>query len=129
MSEQEKPTKYILLKVSDRSAFLIGQLLEETENGVVVHFPVVMAIGLDENDELNVTASKWFPFAVDDVVQIPKETLVAVATPKQNVIDYYHRFMAETPEVQDDSLENAVLGRSVVPQARESEWMPSSALH
>ncbi len=128
MSEQEKP-KYILLKVSDRSAFLIGQLLEETENEVVVHFPVVMAIGLDDNDELNVTASKWFPFCVDDVVQIPKETIVAVASPKQNVIDHYQRFMAETPEVQDDSLENAVLGRSVVPAARESEWMPSSALH
>lgn len=128
MSEQEKP-KYILLKVSDRSAFLIGQLLEETENEVVVHFPVVMAIGLDDNDELNVTASKWFPFCVDDVVQIPKETIVAVASPKQNVIDHYQRFMAETPEVQDDTLENEVLGRSVVPVARESEWMPSSALH
>lgn len=115
MSEQEKP-KYILLKVSDRSAFLVGQLLEETDNEVVVHFPVVMTIGLNEEDELNINASKWFPFCVDDVVQIPKETIVAVASPKQNVIDYYQKFMAETPGLLDDTLENTVLSRSDGPR-------------
>jgi hypothetical protein len=126
-----EPAKYVLLKVSDRSAFLVGRLIEETDAEIILHFPVVMTIGVDEEDELGVNASKWFPFAEDDVVQIPKESIIAVATPKKNILDYYHRFVQLMPELTDDTLENKVLARSEasVTPVPDSEWIPSSALH
>lgn len=126
-----EPAKYVLLKVSDRSAFLVGQLIEETDAEIVVQTPVIMTMGIDDQDELYVNASKWFPFAEDDVVQIPKESIVAVATPKKNILDYYVRFINANPELSDDSLENKVLARSEasVTPVPDSEWLPSNALH
>ena len=126
-----EPAKYVLLKVSDRSSFLVGRLIEETDAEIILHFPVIMTIGIDDTDELNVNASKWFPFAEDDVVQIPKESIIAVATPKKNILDYYHRFTNAMPDLMDDTLENKVLARSEasVTPVPDSEWLPSSALH
>lgn len=126
-----EPAKYVLLKVSDRSAFLVGRLVEETDAEIVLHFPVVMTLGLDDEDELNVNASKWFPFADDDIVQIPKESIIAVATPKRNILEFYHRFVNAMPELSDDTLENKVLerGAASVTPVPDSEWLPSSALH
>ncbi|AMQ66028.1 hypothetical protein AAY80_023 [Stenotrophomonas phage vB_SmaS-DLP_6] len=126
-----EPAKYVLLKVSDRSSFLVGRLIDETDAEIILHFPVIMTIGIDDTDELNVNASKWFPFAEGDVVQIPKESIIAVATPKKNILDYYHRFANAMPDLMDDTLENKVLARSEasVTPVPDSEWIPSSALH
>ena len=125
----ESAPKYILLKVSDRSAFLIGQLLEETESEVVVFFPVVMTMAVDDDDNIGVNASKWFPFAVDDIVQIPKETIIAVAAPKQNIVEHYKKFLSEMVELTDDTLENKVLANSAHRPEASSEWLPSLSVH
>lgn len=122
--------RFILLKIGDRSAFLVGKLVEESENDIVLHFPVIMTIGLDENEDIEINTSKWFPFCASDIVQIPKEAIVAIASPKQNIINHYLKFIAENPGICDESLENEAIGNSPIqPKARDSEWMPSNAIH
>lgn len=129
---KETPRRFIMLKVGDRSAFLVGQLLEETDSEVVLYFPVVMTMGLDDHDELELNASKWMPFSKDDTVQIPKESLVAVAAPAEHLIDFYLKFLEDCPELRNGSLESKVLARSSVrgaSPAAESEYIVSSAVH
>lgn len=128
----EKATKpqYILLKISDRSSFLIGFLLEETELEVVLQMPVVMSMIMDESDEVSIAASKWFPFCVNDIVQIPKDSIIAVGAPKPNIIAHYKKFLLDTPELLDGTLEDEVIERSVMTEKAVAEvWAPSSAVH
>lgn len=125
---EERKTSFVMFKVGDRSSFIVSELLEETDNEVILASPVVMVLNYDDEGSLQVIPSKWMPFTADDVVQVPKERLVAIARPTRKIIDHYRAFIKENPDISDGSLEDEVLRNSPV-TFKDSEWVPSEAFH
>lgn len=121
------PASYVLFKVGTQSNFIMGSLVEETDREMIVHLPVVMSFNIGEDEKLELNASKWMPFASEDIVQIPKQQLSAISFPKQSIIDFYIQFLKSTPELIGDSLENEVLAQSTPKSS--SEFVTSSVFH
>ena len=116
MSENEVPAetqddvpapKYVLLKMADRPAYLMGQLMEEGRDDVVLYYPVLVTVYNDE-EGMSVVSSKYLPFAKDDLVSIVKTSIHAIATPKQKFIQHYLEFIKRW---RDEGLERLLEAR------------------
>lgn len=99
---------YAMLKIN-ATTILVGRFLSETEHEVVMAYPLSLEIYSDD-DTVKVMTSKFFPFAVNNEVAIQKESIVATATPKQNLVQYYLDFIAKYQDLMDNKLEDSVLG-------------------
>lgn len=114
MSEPEVPVsgaapKYVLLKMADRPAYLMGQLMEEGRDDVVLYYPTIITVYNDE-DGMQVITSKYLPFALDDMVSIVKTSIHAIATPKQTLIQHYLNFVKRW---RDEGLERILEARMI----------------
>lgn len=116
MSEEAAP-RYILLKMADRPAYLIGQIMEENRDEVVLYYPVMISVYTDDHG-MQVVTSKYMPFAKDDLVSIVKTSIHGVASPKEKLIDSYKKFIKEwRDEGVEKILEARILGeRDPVPE-------------
>lgn len=109
MTAETKP-KYVLLKMADRPAYLIGQLMEESRDEVVLYYPTLVTVYNDEGG-MQVVTSKYLPFAAGDLVAIVKTSIHAIATPKETLIKYYLEFVKRWQgEGFERLLESRILG-------------------
>jgi hypothetical protein len=116
MSEETTP-KFVIFKLAAGSPFIIAEVLHEEEDHFKARFPLIFSFhdsGM-EDDTIFVTASKFMHFAESDVVVFNKCNLYAVATPKQNIIDYYTRWRASAPDSVFDETEKMMLDSAFDP--------------
>lgn len=117
MEDSEKKPKFILIKMADRPAYLIAQLLSENHSEVTLYYPVLITIYHDD-DGMQIVSSKYLPFAKDDLVAIVKTSIHAISTPKDKLIKFYLEFVKRwREEGLEKILEARILGeRDPVPE-------------
>ena len=102
--------RYVLLKMADRSAFVIGQVIEESRDEVVLYYPVQVTV-YNDHEGMNIITSKYLPFAEGDLVSIVKTSIHSVAAPKQSLIAKYIEFKERwRTKGIENQLEDAILG-------------------
>lgn len=101
---------FILVKLSDDDSFVIGELHNETEDDVVMKYPVVVRLKTTVNQTTNVTTSKLMPFSENNIVALKKTSIIAFSKPNEKIIKYYLRFMENFRKVLDEDLENDICG-------------------
>lgn len=101
---------FILVKLSDDDSFVIGELHNETEDDVVMKYPVVVRLRTTVNQTTNVTTSKLMPFSENNIVAMKKSSIVAFSKPNERIIKYYLRFLERFQKILDEDLENDICG-------------------
>lgn len=101
---------FILVKLSDDDSFIIGELHNETEDDVVMKYPVVIRLKTTINQTTNVTTSKLMPFSENNIVALKKNVIVAFSKPNERIIKYYLRFLDKFQKILDEDLENDICG-------------------
>lgn len=101
---------FILVKLSDDDSFVIGELHNETEDDVVMKYPVVVRLKTTINQTTNVTTSKLMPFSENNIVALKKSAIVGFSKPNERIIKYYLRFLENFQKILDEDLENDIVG-------------------
>jgi hypothetical protein len=101
---------FILVKLSDDDSFIIGELHNETEDDVVMKYPVVVRLRTTVNQTTNVTTSKLMPFSENNIVALKKTSIIAFSKPNEKIIKYYLKFMDNFRKILDEDLENDICG-------------------
>jgi hypothetical protein len=101
---------FILIKLSDDDSFIIGEVHNETEEDIVLKYPIVMRLRTTVNQTTNVTTSKFLPFSENNIVALKKCALVGFTKPNEKIIKYYLRFLQTFQSVLDNDLENDICG-------------------
>ena len=101
---------FILVKLSDDDSFIIGELHNETEDDVVMKYPVVVRLRTTVNQTTNVTTPKLMPFSENNIVALKKTSIIAFSKPNEKIIKYYLRFMENFRKILDEDLENDICG-------------------
>lgn len=99
---------FILVKLNDDDSFIIGELHNETEDDVVLKYPVVVRLRTTVNQTTNVTTSKLMPFSENNIVALKKSSIIAFTKPNERIIKYYLRFMENFRKILDEDLENDI---------------------
>jgi len=113
----ETKPRYVMMKMADRPAYLIGRIMEESDSEVVLYYPVIIAVYVDEQG-MQVITSKYMPFAKDDLVSIVKTSIHGIASPNDKLINAYKTFMKNYRDSgQEKVLEARILGeREPIPE-------------
>lgn len=101
---------FILVKLSDDDSFVIGELHNETDEDVVLKYPVVVRLRTTVNQTTNVSTSKLMPFSENNIVALKKTAIVGVSKPNERIIKYYLRFLERFQKILDEDLENDICG-------------------
>ena len=101
---------FILVKLSDDDSFIIGELHNETEDDVVLKYPVVIRLRTTVNQTTNVTTSKLMPFSENNIVALKKTAIVGFSKPNERIIKYYLKFLENFQSMLDNDLENDICG-------------------
>ena len=101
---------FILVKLSDDDSFVIGELHNETEDDVVLKYPVVVRLKTTVNQTTNVTTSKLMPFSENNIVALKKTAIVGFSKPNERIIKYYLKFLENFQSMLDNDLENDICG-------------------
>ena len=101
---------FILVKLSDDDSFVIGELHNETEDDVVLKYPVVVRLRTTVNQTTNVTTSKLMPFSENNIVALKKTAIVGFSKPNERIIKYYLKFLENFQTMLDNDLENDICG-------------------
>lgn len=101
---------FILVKLSDDDSFVVGELRNETEDEVILVYPIVMKLRTTINQTTNVSTSKMMPFSENNVVALRKQSIVGFSKPNEKIIKYYLRFIENFQKILDEDLENDILG-------------------
>lgn len=101
---------FILVKLSDDDSFVIGELHNETEDDVVMKYPVTIRLRTTVNQTTNVTTSKLMPFSENNIVALKKTAIVGFSKPNEKIIKYYLKFLERFQKVLDEDLENDICG-------------------
>lgn len=101
---------FILVKLSDDDSFIIGELHNETEDDVVMKYPVVVRLRTTINQTTNVTTSKLMPFSENNIVALKKSSIVSFSKPNERIIKYYLKFLEQFQRILDEDLENDICG-------------------
>ena len=101
---------FILIKLSDDDSFIIGEVHNETEEDIVLKYPIVMRLRTTVNQTTNVTTSKFLPFSENNIVALKKSALIGFTKPNEKIIRYYLKFMEKFQSVLDNDLENDICG-------------------
>jgi hypothetical protein len=116
MSEETTP-KYVMFKLAAGSPFIIAEVLTEDDDHFKARFPLIFSFqdaGF-EDGSIFVNASKFMHFVEGDVVAFNKCNLYAVASPKQNLIDYYVNWRESAPAGLFDENEKMMLDSAFDP--------------
>ena len=101
---------FILVKLSDDDSFIIGELHNETEDELVLKYPVAIRLRTTINQTTNVTTSKLMPFSENNIVALRKAALLGFSKPNERIIKYYLRFLDKFQKILDEDLENDICG-------------------
>lgn len=101
---------FILVKLSDDDSFIIGEMHNETEDDVVLKYPVVIRLKTTINQTTNVTTSKLMPFSENNIVALKKSAIVGFTKPNERIIKYYLKFMERFQKILDEDLERDICG-------------------
>lgn len=101
---------FILVKLSDDDSFIIGEMHNETEDDVVLKYPVVIRLRTTINQTTNVTTSKLMPFSENNIVALKKTAIVGFSKPNERIIKYYLRFLDRFQKILDEDLERDICG-------------------
>lgn len=101
---------FILVKLSDDDAFVVGELHNETDEEVVLKYPIVMRLRTTIQQTTNVSTSKMMPFSENNIVALRKQSIVGFTKPNEKIIKYYLRFLNTFQKILDEDLENDILG-------------------
>ena len=101
---------FILIKLSDDDSFIIGEVHNETEEDIVLKYPIVMRLRTTVNQTTNVTTSKFLPFSENNIVALKKSALMGFTKPNEKIIRYYLKFLEKFQYVLDNDLENDICG-------------------
>ena len=101
---------FILVKLSDDDSFIIGELHNESEDDVVMKYPVVIRLKTTINQTTNVTTSKLMPFSENNIVALKKSSIIAFSKPNERIIKYYLTFMERFQRILDEDLEKDICG-------------------
>lgn len=101
---------FILVKLSDDDSFVIGEVYNETEDELVLKYPVAIRLKTTVNQTTNVTTSKLMPFSENNIVALRKTALVGFSKPNERIIKYYLRFLDKFQKILDEDLENDICG-------------------
>lgn len=102
---------FILLKTDSLDNYIITEVLEETEDQILVNYPVVIRLISDFNSgTVGVQTSKVMPFSINNVVAYSKESIVAMSKPSEVIVKHYLNFIEKHSQAFDTILENELLG-------------------
>ena len=77
---------FILIKLSDDDSFIIGEMHNETEEDIVLKYPIVIRLRTTVNQTTNVTTSKFLPFSENNIVALKKSALIGFTKPNEKII-------------------------------------------
>lgn len=101
---------FILVKLGDEDSFVIGEMHNETEDDVVLKYPVIIRLKTTINQTTNVTTSKLMPFSENNIVALKKSAIVGFSKPNERIIKYYLKFMERFQKILDEDLEREICG-------------------
>ncbi|MDC3266336.1 hypothetical protein OAU13_00255 [bacterium] len=101
---------FILVKLSDDDSFVVGELHNETDEEVVLKYPIAVKLKTTINQTTNVSTSKLMPFSENNIVALRKQSIVGFTKPNERIIKYYLRFLNNFQKLLDEDLENDILG-------------------
>ena len=101
---------FILVKLGDEDSFVIGEMHNETEDDVVLKYPVIIRLKTTINQTTNVTTSKLMPFSENNIVALKKSAIVGFSKPNERIIKYYLKFMERFQKILDEDLERDICG-------------------
>lgn len=100
---------FILFKMSDDDSFIIGELHNETEEELVLNYPIVLRLRATPQRTTNVSTSKLMPFSMNNLVSIRKRNIHSVTKPNERLIKYYIKFMDLYKNALDNILEEEIV--------------------
>lgn len=101
---------FILVKLNDDDSFIIGEMHNETDDDVVLKYPVVIKLRTTINQTTNVTTSKLMPFSENNIVALKKTAIVGFTKPNERIIKYYLKFLDRFQKLLDEDLEKDICG-------------------
>lgn len=100
---------FILIKLSDDDSFVVGEMHKETEDDIVLKYPIVMKLTTTVNQTTNVSTTKFMPFSENNIVALKKSNIVGLSKPNERIIKYYMSFKDRFQRILDIELEQDIV--------------------
>ena len=101
---------FILMKLSDSDNFIIGKLVNETDNEIIIAYPISIRLAPNVMGTTSVSTTKMMPFSKNNLVAVMKPKIVAMSKPNEKIIGYYTEFVEKYGKIYDELLEDDILG-------------------
>lgn len=101
---------FILIKLGDDDSFVIGELHNESEEDVVLKYPIVIRLKTTADYTTSVSSSKLMPFSENNIVALKKSAIVGFSKPNEKIIKFYLRFLDKFKQLLDNELEDDICG-------------------
>lgn len=112
---------YLLLKLGELDNFIIGKLNKETDEDVIIEYPISIRLTPNAMGTTSVSTTKMMPFSKNNLVVLMKSNIIAMSAPNEKIVAYYLQFMEKYGKLYDEVLENDILGIRAEPMAVEPE--------
>lgn len=104
---------FMLMKLSDSDNFIVGKLVKETDNEIIISYPISIRLSPNAMGTTSVSTTKMMPFSKNNLVAIMKPKIVAMSKPNEKIIGYYTNFVEKYGKLYDELLEDDILGIKV----------------
>ena len=101
---------FMLIKLSDSDNFIVGKLVKETDNEIIISYPISIRLAPNAMGTTSVSTTKMMPFSKNNLVAIMKPKIVAMSKPNEKIIGYYTNFVEKYGKIYDELLEDDILG-------------------
>lgn len=101
---------FMLMKLSDSDNFIIGKLVDENTDTIIVEYPISIRLTPNAMGTTSVSTTKMMPFSMNNKVAIMKPKIVAMSKPNEKIIGYYNNFVEKYGKLYDELLEDDILG-------------------
>ena len=111
----------ILLKLSDNDTYIVGKLVEEKDDEIILEYPISIKMVVNSSGGYHVHTNKFMPFSLNNLVAVMKPMIVALSKPNHKVIGFYKHFLETYSKQYDNETENDLLGiKATVPNESTS---------
>lgn len=114
---------FMLMKLSDSDNFIVGKLVKETDNEIIISYPISIRLTPNAMGTTSVSTTKMMPFSKNNLVAIMKPKIVAMSKPNEKIIGYYNNFVEKYGKIYDELLEDDILGIKI-----KEEELPNNEL-
>lgn len=126
-SQQDHDMQFVMVKPNERPIFVVGELLRETQDALIVRYPILIGLMADDNNQPYVSTAKFFPFSEDNIVTLMKNQFMGVSSPKPNIIEYYHKFKAKYGVMLETEMETRLLASLDADEAKDDDESSSAS--